>query len=379
MDLIKIAIFADFPLDVLKHSMVGRGGGHAATWLPQLGKAWEMQKNFEIHWCVLDRTTRRIETIRHWNQYFHKLPCPSITLSLLLHRWPQSYIFRKIINHIKPHLIQCWGTETLNGVALRDFNGPSILSMQGIMNAYFVTGDLQGWRWRLFRHWEKSSIQKASVISCESKWGLDQVSRIVPNKTQRQIEYGVYPSFYEVIWNPDPNKPRILFVGGLNRLKGVDILLNMLRKHRSKNWTMVFVGGGYLADELRNLNDCQIEVLGMLKSPEVQAEMARAWALVMPSRADTSPNVVKEARVIGLPVIGSPQGGHAEYIHHGEDGLIVDTEDPDQWFESIHQTVSSYDNCLAMGKKRHAWFRDHFRPEKTATAFLDLYRELTSK
>lgn len=375
----KICIFADFPLSALEGNISGRGGGQASTWLPQLAKAWDDVHEFEIHWAIYDQTATAFETITQWNQSFHRIPVPKISVSMALARLPHQLTAKKLIHRLKPDLIHCWGSETMNGCALHVFEGHSILSMQGIVHTYYETGDLKGWRWRLFRHWEKSSIQKASVISCESQWGLDQISRIVPNKPLRQIEYGVHPSFYEVTWKPDPEKPRILFVGGFNRLKGVDILLNMLRTHRSRNWMMVFVGGGYLADELRNLNDSQIEVLGMLKTPEVQAEMAKAWALVMPSRADTSPNVVKEARVIGLPVIGSPHGGHAEYIHHGEDGLIVDTEDPDQWFESIQKTVSSYENCRIMGQKRHDWFREHFNPEKTATAFLDLYRELTSK
>ena len=76
-----------------------------------------------------------------------------------------------------------------------------------------------------------------------------------------------------------------------------------------------------MADTLRELNDPSIEVLGMLKTNDVQAQMSKAWALVTPTRADTSPNVVKEARVIGLPIIGSPNGGHAEYIDHGNDGF----------------------------------------------------------
>ena len=375
----RICIFAEFPISALEGNISGRGGGQAATWLPQIAKAWQHANDFEIHWAIFDRTAIVYETLSKWNQSFHRMPVPGISVSMLLARLPHQLAAKKLISRLRPDLIHCWGTETMNGSAFNVFDGPSILSMQGIINTYFETGDLNDWRWRLFRYWEKSSIQKASVISCESKWGLDQVSRIVPNKMQRQIEYGVHPSYYEVTWNPDPNKPRILFVGGLNRLKGVDILLNMLRKHRSRNWTMVFVGGGYLADELRNLNDSQVEVLGMLKTPEVQSEMARAWALVMPSRADTSPNVVKEARVIGLPVIGSPHGGHAEYIHHGEDGLIVDNDDPDQWFESIQKTVNNYENCRIMGQKRHEWFREHFKPERTATAFLELYRDLTSK
>jgi glycosyltransferase involved in cell wall biosynthesis len=112
----------------------------------------------------------------------------------------------------------------------------------------------------------------------------------------------------------------------------------------------------------------------MLKTEQVQQEMSKAWGLVMPSRADTSPNVVKEARVIGLPVVGSPHGGHAEYIAHGKDGLIVESSNADAWFQSINSLAMNYQLCRDMGNYRHEHFREYFRPEKTAEAFLNLYR-----
>jgi len=162
----------------------------------------------------------------------------------------------------------------------------------------------------------------------------------------------------------------------LGRLKGVDILLEMLRRHPRRPWQMVFAGGGGLADALRELQDPSVEVLGLLKSAEVQAEMAKAWALVMPSRADTSPNAVKEARVIGLPVVASPHGGHAEYVEHGHDGLLVGSDNPEDWFNALDALSSDYALCRAMGSARHEHFREYFRPEKTAESFLALYREL---
>ena len=114
----------------------------------------------------------------------------------------------------------------------------------------------------------------------------------------------------------------------------------------------------------------------MIKSDQVQAEMSNVWALVMPSRADTSPNVVKEARVIGLPIVASPHGGHAEHVNDSKDGFIVPSEDPDAWFQALNQLASNFDLCHSMGTARHAYFREYFRPEKTAEAFLDLYREM---
>jgi glycosyltransferase involved in cell wall biosynthesis len=376
--IMKIAIIAEFPVGALDGPMVGRGGGQAATWLPQLAMAWQNQSEFEIHWCVLVHKVKIPRTIHKWGQTFHLIPSPGISASLLLDRWPQRLAYRKMFKKIKPDLVHCWGTENLHGAALLEFDGPSVLSMQGIIHTIYKIGDLKGWRWWLFKHWEPKTIRKASLITCESKWGLERLEEIIPCKPQRRIEYGVNPSYYDVARNPSSNAPEILFAGGLSRAKGVDILLEMLKRHPKRTWKLVIAGGGYLEESLRALNDPMVEVLGTIKTQELQARMARAWALVHPSRADTSPNVVKEARVIGLPIVGSPHGGHAEYIEHGKDGFIVESEDPEDWFNALESICSNYALCRTMGQQRNEFFREHFRPKNTAEGFLKLYRELLS-
>lgn len=374
----KVAIIAEFPVGVLTGQMMGRGGGHAATWLPQLAKAWQSSNDCEIHWCILDRSVRSLCTITKWNQTFHRIPSPGISTGMLLGRWPQRLSYRKVLRDIRPDVIHCWGTETLHGAALWEFNGPSILSMQGIVSVYSKTGDLKGWRWRLFEHWEPSSIRKATLVTSESQWGLDRVREIMPGKATHMVEYGVFPSYYDIQWSPQPDQPRIFFAGGFNRLKGIDILLEMLRKNPQRKWKLAFAGGGYLKTQLENLNDPNVEVLGLLTMAQIQEQMAKAWALVLPSRADTSPNVVKEARVIGLPVVASPHGGHAEYIEHGKDGFIVPNENPDEWFRALDTIANDFELCRSMGAIHHQYFRSYFRPENTASHFLKLYKSMAN-
>jgi glycosyltransferase involved in cell wall biosynthesis len=371
-----ILIFSDFPLNSLEDRLVGRGGGQGATWLPQLALSWESCQDFEIHWAVFDKLAKNDLSFTYLNQTFHRIPYISMSASLLLRRWPHRLCASRLTRRIKPDLIHCWGTENLNGAALLGFKGPSILSMQGIVKTCLKSGDLNTWQWKLLRHYEPESIRLAKVVTCESQWGLDRVAEISPQKMTHRIEYGVFPSFYKIQWEPIIDSPRFLFVGGLNRLKGIDILIKMLRRNPKRNWKMVFVGDGYLMNSLKSLNDPSVEVLGMLKTEQVQQEMSKAWGLVMPSRADTSPNVVKEARVIGLPVVGSPNGGHAEYIDHGKDGMIVDSENSDAWFEAINMLAMNYELCREMGRHRHEHFRKYFRPERTADEFLNLYRSL---
>ena len=372
----RIVVISQFPIGALKDIVGGRGAGQAATWLPQLASSFGRQVKFDIHWCILSAEIREDKVFEKWGQTFHLIPSPGISISMMLCRWPQRIAFKKLLGTLKPDLIHCWGTENLFGAALVDFHGPSILSMQGVVHAIHRTGDLKDWRWKLFRHWEKVSMAKASLVTAESQWGLDQVREIVPLKSMRKVEYGVSPSYYQVEWKPQHGDPRIFFAGGLNRLKGVDILVEMLKRYPNRPWKMVFAGDGYLRDELLALNDPSVEVLGVLKTSEVQEQMSKAWALVHPSRADTSPNVVKEARVIGLPVIGSPHGGHAEYIEHGKDGYLVETENPEEWFNVLGAICRDFEACTAMGAANHGWFRQYFRPEKTAEEFLELYAEM---
>lgn len=329
-----------------------------------------------MHWGVFDKAANNEETITCLNQTFHRIPTKSVSASLLLGRWPHRLCASRLMRRIKPNLIHCWGTENLNSSALLAFQGPSILSMQGIVSPYLETGDLNTWQWKMFRHYERKSLRLATIVTSESQWGLDRIAEIHPSVSSQRIEYGIHPSFYRIALSPVISQPRFLFVGGLNRLKGIDILIEMLRRHPKRSWKMVFAGDGYLLDALKSLNDPSIEILGMLKTEQVQQEMSKAWGLVVPSRADTSPNVVKEARVIGLPVVGSPNGGHAEYIDHGKDGIIVDSENSDAWFHSINFLAMNYELCLQMGRSRREHFRTYFRPEKTAEEFLNLYRSL---
>lgn len=374
----KICIFAQFPLSALSGESSGRGGGQAATWLPQLAKSWQDQSEFELHWAVYDYKSTTSETLQKWGQYFHRIACPSMTASMLAARWPQRLAARQLFRKIKPDLIHCWGTENLNACALLDFPGPSILSMQGIITTYFKTGDLRGWRWKLFRHWEPISIRRATLVTSESQWGLDQVDLICPGKTSCRVEYGVNPSFYDVAWNPDPTRPRVLFVGTLSRIKGIDILIGMLKHYSTLPFTLSFAGAGYLHDQLKELNHPNVELLGLLKSAELQQVLSTSWALVIPSRADTSPNVVKEARVVGLPVIASPNGGQAGYVKHEQDGLLVTTNDPADWYAAMLSLTSNIERNRTYGAANHQFYRDYFRPENTSMAFTELYRQLTT-
>ncbi|MCX6960779.1 MAG: glycosyltransferase, partial [Verrucomicrobia bacterium] len=231
---------------------------------------------------------------------------------------------------------------------------------------------------RLQSRYESGWVRAATIVTSESEWGLDKVREVAPDIDGRLVEYGVNPSFYDLPWNPDPSHPVILYCGGTDWRKGFDLLFGALTLAPAPRWTCWIAGGGYIPSEQIGMLPPGTEILGNLNWSQLQERMSRAWALVLPTRADTSPNAVKEARVTGMPVITSRHGGQSGYIRDGENGMIVDPLTPEGLRKAMDALLSDYSLTKNMGAARHAEDRDYFRPERTAEGFTAIYRELVN-
>jgi glycosyltransferase involved in cell wall biosynthesis len=223
---------------------------------------------------------------------------------------------------------------------------------------------------------EPRRVKEADVVTCESPWSAEQIQKLHPNGDIRVLDYGVHPSFYRVHWDPDPKKPILLFSGSLDRRKGIDILVDAIQSLSDRQWTCRILGEGPLRQELEARKLQGVEWLGTLPWHEMQKHLAEAWALVVPTRADTGPTVVKEARVIGLPVIGSINGGLRDYIRSGENGLSIEPLDAEGIAVACNEIMADYSRLREMGASGHANDREYFRPERCAAAFVTLYKEI---
>jgi colanic acid/amylovoran biosynthesis glycosyltransferase len=124
-----------------------------------------------------------------------------------------------------------------------------------------------------------------------------------------------------------------LFVGRFVEKKGIAVIADAVRLLRAGGdlTPVVFVGDGLLRPLLEALaRDVPgIELAGWLSPEAVQARMACAWSLLVPSvvaangDAEGLPSVVPEAMAQGCPAIGSNEGGIAEAIRHDQTGLLV--------------------------------------------------------
>ena len=137
-------------------------------------------------------------------------------------------------------------------------------------------------------------------------------------------------------FRPQPApEPLFLFVGRLDREKGVDVLLHAFARVRERvpDARLRIVGRGpqrpileALADRLNQSG--AISFAGWRDPAGVEEEIASAWAVVVPSRwAEPFGLVAVEAMVRGVPAIVTDHGGLAETVEHGVSGLLVPHDD----------------------------------------------------
>lgn len=379
MSKLRIAILAEFPLSALEGGAVGRGGGQGCTWLPQLALALENNKDLEIHWVVLDRTIRRTVVVEALGQYFHRVPSVRFSVDLALNYVPARIVLGREIRRIRPDVVHAWGAEMIYPAAMRDFKGPRIFSLQGSLTEYQRIGGLPlDWRWRKMVASEPDFIKSATVVTAESPWAAERVRELSSDVDCRIVDYGVHPSFYATQWTPDKDRPYTLYVGGGGYRKGTDVLFDSLALIKARNWDFHFAGDPSLEQEVADANLPRTKYLGMLKWKELQEALSKAWCLVVPTRCDTGPSVVKEARVVGLPVIGTMHGGLRDYIRHGESGWIVNPLDARHLAEALANVMVSHEQVLKMGWSHHAEDRAYFAPERTAAGFSAIYHELAN-
>jgi glycosyltransferase involved in cell wall biosynthesis len=138
---------------------------------------------------------------------------------------------------------------------------------------------------------------------------------------------------------------RILFVGRLERMKGIDVLINsMSRLPKDLPYSLHIVGDGSqrrsieaLVQEL-GLSD-KVTMHGYLSSDALYAEFAKAGIFCGLSRSEALGNVFLEAQAAGCSVIATNTGGIPDSVKDGETGVLVSVN-------SVEEAAKALEKCL---------------------------------
>lgn len=126
---------------------------------------------------------------------------------------------------------------------------------------------------------------------------------------------------------------RLLFVGWLDRAKGVMELLSACRQiAATQRISLTFVGEGNMSQAARDYvsDEKMSEIVsfrGWLSAGELHDEYAKADIFVLPSWAEGLPNAMIEAMAAKLAIVVSSVGVVPDVIEHGSNGLLVAPRD----------------------------------------------------
>lgn len=231
-------------------------------------------------------------------------------------------------------------------------------------------------------HWRR--VDRAIALSGPVRERLlaaevpaDRIAIIPPAVDRDALEQ--VPPWPAAVPMRDDDRPFIVSVAALTPEKGVDVLLeaaaHLHATHPAIDW--IVLGDGPQRDRLLarrkalELDDV-VAFPGHVEHPE--AVMARARAMVQPSRSEGFGSTVLDALALGIPVVASQTGGLPESLAGGG-GLLVPAGDPGALAGAVtrilddpalHERLSGDGRAAAEG----------FSVPRLVSRTLDVYRSL---
>lgn len=173
---------------------------------------------------------------------------------------------------------------------------------------------------------------------------------------------------------PLPATPLALFVGVLERYKNVDGLLTAWQRvtERLPEARLRIVGTGALSTLVAGA--CRriptIEHVPSLPHEEIAHALDQATCLVLPSRSEGMGRTIIEAFARGRPVIAGNVGGIPDLVREGQNGLLVDPNDPNTLAKVLVALLSDQALAARLATNAHACFNAlQLKPDQFAQSF----------
>lgn len=226
------------------------------------------------------------------------------------------------------HSIFLWPTFAAARAA-RDRGLPYLLAPRGMLVRELIQRKSRWAKTAWLRLVEQRNVESAAALHFTSKieereasafgWRLPPAV-IVPNGVD------LLPDM-----EPSASPDSFLFVGRINWKKGLDLLIDALRRIPSAR--LKIAGNdedgyqGRLQQRIQELGiQDRVEFVGFVNDDAKWDLYRGAIALVLPSISENFGNVVLEAMAVGCPVIVTRAVGLAPTVEEGSAGLVVNAE-----------------------------------------------------
>lgn len=175
--------------------------------------------------------------------------------------------------------------------------------------------------------------------------------------------------------------PLVLTVARLSYEKGIDTLVDAAGRLKAARvrfrWVIVGDGPdrGRVESALRadGLSDC-VRLAGFMS--DVWPAMAAADVVCIPSKSEAFPVVMLEAMAVGRPIVATRVGGIPEAITHDGNGLLVESDAPDDLASAVRALLVDPGRAAMLGLKARATTCERFDAAIVAQRYVETYERL---
>jgi glycosyltransferase involved in cell wall biosynthesis len=229
-----------------------------------------------------------------------------------------------------------------------------------------------------FRHVMHSS----TVVTAVSRWLSAEAQQVVSAPAPVVAPMPVAAELFSPGGPRDRN--RLLFVGRLNRQKGIELLLHALGRIPNKTIQLDVVGDGEDRAKLEALALAlgvgeRVRWHGALPQDKLADFYRRAAALVVPSVGEGLGLVAVEAQLCETPVVAFDSGGIPDVVQHDRTGVLVSDIDAAALAAALVSLIERDDRGAALGAAGRLHALATFAPESVARRYADIYRSAISR
>ncbi|HEY4215879.1 MAG TPA: glycosyltransferase [Gemmatimonadaceae bacterium] len=180
------------------------------------------------------------------------------------------------------------------------------------------------------------------------------------------------------------NQKRLLFVGRLNKQKGIELLLHALSRIPDTSIQLDVVGDGDDREMLQQLAGGlgiaeRVHWQGTMPQPRLVDFYRSAAALVVPSVDEGLGLVAVEAQLCETPVVAFDSGGLPDIVQHDRTGVLVRDIDAGGLAAAIVSLLGRDDQGAALGAAGRLHALATFAPESVARRYADIYRSAIAR
>ena len=199
---------------------------------------------------------------------------------------------------------------------------------------------------------EPNVLKWADKITTDSK----AVQQAYKEKLGVELEHLPGPtdtSEFENIPDVVKNENQVVYVGRDSFEKGIDILRNIESQIKGK---VVYC-----------TNVSWKEAMTVLKASSV---------LVIPSRMESLPQVIREAYYLKVPVVATNVGGIPEIVTHEITGLLVSPNEPKKLADSINLILENKEYGKKLTNAGYEYFMKNLTCDVLMPKYVDFYKNL---